>query len=246
MIGFIYETTNLITNKKYIGKRQTNWRKHEIDSYLGSSKLLIEDIKKYGKNNFSREIICTAESKKELVELEIYHLKTRDAVTRDDYYNLTIPRLSWADGWIQKREDPAVTKKRADAMRGVKRGKYNMTIKFRGMSEEKEAQIIQLHEQGMTPWMIQQRIKYNCESVKNFLKSKGLTPIKKRGKQLLWTKKQEKELLKLYEKGYSATQIGEYIGRTTDRVTSKLKELNVEIRDPNWYKHNGNYDIIIE
>ena len=99
MIGFIYETTNLITNQKYIGKRQTNWGKHKIDEYLGSSKLLLEDIIKYGKENFSRKIIDTAETKKELAKLEILHLRERDAVDRNDYYNLTIPRLSWSDGW---------------------------------------------------------------------------------------------------------------------------------------------------
>ena len=246
MIGFIYETTNLITNQKYIGKRQTNWGKHKIDEYLGSSKLLLEDIIKYGKENFSRKIIDTAETKKELAKLEILHLRERDAVDRNDYYNLTIPRLSWSDGWERRRQHPSSNKKRGDKMRGVKRDKYNMTVKFRNMTAERSAQIIELHEQGMTPWQIHIEVKYNSVSVGEFLKSKGFTPNKSRGKQLIWTKTQEEELIRLYKNGYSATQLANHTGRTVTRITDKLKELNMSIRDSNWYKSNRNTDIIIE
>ena len=49
---FIYITTNLITNEKYIGKHYGT----EDDSYLGSGKILQRAILKYGKENFKREI----------------------------------------------------------------------------------------------------------------------------------------------------------------------------------------------
>jgi len=248
MIGFIYETTNLITNQKYIGKRQTNWGKHKIDEYLGSSKLLREDIIKYGKENFLREIIDTAETKEELAELEVKYLKDRDVVRKDDYYNKSIPRTAWwKDGWHQRsKQSPELIEKRASKMRGVKRDKYNMTVKFRNMTAERSAQIIELHEQGMTPWQIQSEIKYNAVSVGEFLKSKGFTPNKSRGKQLIWTKTQEEELIRLYKSGYSSTQLANHTGRTVTRITDKLKELNMSIRDSNWYKSNRNTDIIIE
>ena len=54
MFGYIYKTTNLINGKIYIGKRQ----KQEFDKYyLGSGIYLKKAIEKYGKENFSCEII---------------------------------------------------------------------------------------------------------------------------------------------------------------------------------------------
>ena len=45
MFFIIYQTTNLINNKIYIGKHQTS---DLDDGYLGSGKLLLQAIKKYG------------------------------------------------------------------------------------------------------------------------------------------------------------------------------------------------------
>ena len=67
MYGFIYITTNLINGKKYIGQHKGDG----TDNYLGSGDRLIIAIKKYGKCNFKREILCFAESKEELDLLEI-------------------------------------------------------------------------------------------------------------------------------------------------------------------------------
>jgi len=76
--GFIYITTNMIDGKRYIGQKIFNkgW-----EVYLGSGKHFKRAIKKYGKENFSREIIAIAYSKEELDKLH-------NAVESDDYYNL--------------------------------------------------------------------------------------------------------------------------------------------------------------
>jgi DNA-binding Lrp family transcriptional regulator len=85
--GFVYETTNLINGKKYIGKcifsRKNNW-----ENYLGSGVYLKRAIKKYGKENFKREIIFLAIDKKELEEIEEFIIRFHDAVTSERYYNL--------------------------------------------------------------------------------------------------------------------------------------------------------------
>ena len=52
-MNFIYLTTNVINGKQYIGSHNGEIN----DSYLGSGKLLIKSIKKYGKENFKRIIL---------------------------------------------------------------------------------------------------------------------------------------------------------------------------------------------
>ena len=59
---FVYKTTNKITGQYYIGKHST---KRLNDSYLGSSKRLLQDIRKYGSANFHREILCMCSTAQE-------------------------------------------------------------------------------------------------------------------------------------------------------------------------------------
>ena len=78
--GFVYCITNVKTKKAYIGckqyfnyskgkkKRESNWK-----SYMGSSKYLIEDIKKLGKDNFKFVIIAEFKNKRSLRYYECYY-----------------------------------------------------------------------------------------------------------------------------------------------------------------------------
>ncbi len=61
---FIYKTTNIINNKFYLGMHSTN---DLHDNYLGSGTILKNSIKKYGKENFKKEILEFANSKDELI-----------------------------------------------------------------------------------------------------------------------------------------------------------------------------------
>lgn len=67
MYGFIYITTNLVNGKKYLGQRKYSkgW-----ESYLGSGVAFKKALKKYGKENFKREIIVEAETAEELNQFE--------------------------------------------------------------------------------------------------------------------------------------------------------------------------------
>lgn len=86
MFGIIYITTNLINNKKYIGKHKCD--SIEFDGYLGSGKALKNAIKKYGRKNFIREVLDTAKSLEELNDKEIYYIDKYDAMKNDNFYNI--------------------------------------------------------------------------------------------------------------------------------------------------------------
>ncbi len=65
---YLYKTTNLMNNKYYYGIHSTN---NLEDGYLGSGTYLKRSIRKYGKDNFKREIIKMFDTREELVQAEI-------------------------------------------------------------------------------------------------------------------------------------------------------------------------------
>jgi hypothetical protein len=80
----VYITTNLINGKKYIGKDKNNNPK-----YLGSGKAFKNAVKKYGRKNFQKEILCEAQDYKDMCELEIYYIAYYGADKSDLFYNIT-------------------------------------------------------------------------------------------------------------------------------------------------------------
>lgn len=110
VIGFVYCITNLLTNKKYIGKKlfhfsKTKYRvvtqkngtkkrkkiKSQIESdwqtYYGSSKELQADVEQQGAENFRRDILYLCKSKAEASYLEVYEQVKRGVLETDEYYN---------------------------------------------------------------------------------------------------------------------------------------------------------------
>ena len=86
---YVYETTNLINGKKYIGKRTCNCPIEE-DRYMGSGTLLKRAIKKYGIDNFKKEIIQICESSEMAYIYEKLYTIQVNAWSNEKYYNLKI------------------------------------------------------------------------------------------------------------------------------------------------------------
>ena len=55
----VYKTTNLLNGKYYIGKHKTTTPN---DYYLGSGLALKNAVKKYGKDQFVKKVICICET----------------------------------------------------------------------------------------------------------------------------------------------------------------------------------------
>jgi len=79
----IYQVTNLINDKTYIGKHQTM---KPNDSYYGSGVAIKNAIKKYGKKNFKKEILFIFDSEEEMNKKE-EELVTEEYFSRSDNYN---------------------------------------------------------------------------------------------------------------------------------------------------------------
>ena len=88
MFGYIYETTNLINGKKYIGQKKAE--NFLGNKYLGSGILILRAINKYGKENFQVKFIEECNSKEELNKREIYWINYYNAVENNNYYNKSI------------------------------------------------------------------------------------------------------------------------------------------------------------
>lgn len=86
MFYTIYKITNLLDGKIYIGKHQTN---DLNDGYMGSGKHILRAIKKYGIENFKKEIIFHASNEIEMNAKEA-ELVTEEFCLREDTYNLCV------------------------------------------------------------------------------------------------------------------------------------------------------------
>lgn len=81
----IYKTINKINGKIYVGQTTKG---EEVD-YIGSGNILKHAIKKYGRENFKREIICKCRSIKRLNEMEKYWIKKLKSQDKKIGYNIT-------------------------------------------------------------------------------------------------------------------------------------------------------------
>lgn len=86
--GYIYKITNLLNDKIYIGKsiRCDDWH---IKNYFGSGIVIQLALKKYGKDNFKKEILEFIEFEDEslLDERERYYISKYDSMNESIGYN---------------------------------------------------------------------------------------------------------------------------------------------------------------
>ena len=109
-VGFVYIITNIISGRKYIGKKLAKFSKTtykivklkngtkkkkkirgKIDSdwreYYGSSPALSKDIAELGSENFTREILFYCKSKSECSYIEAREQFNHKVLESNDWYN---------------------------------------------------------------------------------------------------------------------------------------------------------------
>ena len=102
--GFVYQLTEIHTNKKYIGKKNfwkpktlpiTKTRKRRVRTriesnwkeYYSSSNEVCQLVEQYGKERFKREILKLCKTKGEMSYYEAKLQFDHNVMFREDYYN---------------------------------------------------------------------------------------------------------------------------------------------------------------
>lgn len=80
--NFIYITTNILTNKQYVGSHSTN---NINDGYIGSGRYFLRAVKKIGKENFRREILQEYDDAISARSSEGYFIKLHDTLYPNGY-----------------------------------------------------------------------------------------------------------------------------------------------------------------
>jgi len=99
----IYKITNLLNDKYYIGKHMTN---NLNDGYMGSGKLIRRAIKKYGIDNFKKEILHVFDNVEDMNDKE-----AELVMISEETYNLT---KGGNGGWyhVNMNEELRISKNR--------------------------------------------------------------------------------------------------------------------------------------
>jgi len=220
--GFIYITINEINNMKYIGQKmfRKDWK-----YYMGSGIRLINVFKKYGKGNFSREIIAIAYSKEELNELEIEFIQNYNAVESKDYYNI-VGGGGVQTGFHHSKETknklsklkigehhPLFGKHHSEETRQKMRKPKNKYIRSESNAKFTDQQANEIREKYTTgkyfqyelaeEYSVTQTTICNIINFKGVYKSSSKKPKSKRKMCKLYTKFTDKQAIEIREKFYT-------------------------------------------
>lgn len=150
MNHYVYEITNLVNGKKYIGKRSYKSTIEE-DKYMGSGILISKAIKKYGKENFRKDILEICDSEELAFERERYWIKHYNAVESREFYNIK------DGGEGNTREDalrnlakltPEQIKERSRKLSIANKGKNNSMYGVKGKDNPVSKAIVMMDLEG--------------------------------------------------------------------------------------------------
>jgi hypothetical protein len=99
--GFVYIIENLTNGRRYIGrkyltkaayktvkgKRKKIRKVSDWETYWGSNKMLIEDVKTLGEVNFTRTIVMFGRNRSECSYWETHYIFSLGALLSDAFYN---------------------------------------------------------------------------------------------------------------------------------------------------------------
>ena len=212
-MGVVYLTTNNINNRKYIGVDSNNSK-----YYFGSGKSIKLALKKYGSENFSKEILEEDNDINYLFEREKYYINLYDAVNSKEFYNMA---EGGKGGGSTLVSEESKERHRIGSLKGLqiamekRKGKTYSEIYGNNADKEKEKRRLA----GLGKKYSEERIKKVSESLKGKIPwNKGL-----KNSQIPWNKGKEGYSLKIYILKISDEEI-EFRGRI--ELENYIKILN--------------------
>lgn len=148
MYGYIYKTTNNFNGKIYVGQRKyTMDYKNPKSIYLGSGLLLRKAIKKYGKENFTKEVLEKCKDIDSLNEKEIYWIEKLESRDHSKGYNITRGGKNGTGVLLNHPNKEDIIRRIAESNRG-KKGSCPMLGKFHSDETKKK---MSLKKIGISP-----------------------------------------------------------------------------------------------
>lgn len=179
LIMIIYKSTNLINAKIYIGQSMHNNR-----SYFGSGALIKKAVKKYGKQNFIKEVLQECNTIEELDLRERIWIKYYNSTNREIGYNLqlggnakhgcapeTREKLSLIN--IGKKHTEETKKKIGEHSKG---NKYSLGFKH---SDETKAKLREVRK----TWVMSEEGREKCRAANLGKKKPGVSEYNTRTKK---------------------------------------------------------------
>lgn len=192
MYHIVYQTTNLINGKIYVGKHSTE---NLNDGYLGSGLALEAAIKKYGRNNFKQVPLMLCETEDQAYRCE-EAIVTQEFVRREDTYNEVIGGAGWKLGRLATEE----TKAKLSKMRAGKKRKPH--------SEETKRKIGERSKGRRHSDETKQKLSAMSKGFRHSEETKQRMSIIQKGKQKRKLTEEEKRKMSEARKGKAKSDAG--------------------------------------
>ena len=150
-IVYNYITTNKVNGKQYVGMHSTD---NVDDGYLGTGLLILKAINKYGKENFTREILWKCVDLQEAFSNEAIYIKKYNTLSPNGYNisptgGLGVPgcfsdetKLKISKARKGKKQSEETIRKRVEKNKGQKRSdevKRKMGLIHKGLKHSDES-----------------------------------------------------------------------------------------------------------
>ena len=220
MNGYVYLTTNLVNNKKYVGSHKGP----VDDTYIGSGVILARATTKYGIRNFRKEVLEIVPDIDDLLIREDYWLDKLECAKKADFYNIS-PKAGGGN--------MCAAKSPYEIRQIVKRQKLtrnNRSLRKKALSIKK----MLLTRENWTPE--QKQLYKNRRAIASKLMYQNMPEYKKvaRIRKINKTKSNLPETIKKQRSATRSKMTAERWGKYTDEqkaaIFEKIKEKNRQYR----------------
>jgi group I intron endonuclease len=239
--GYIYLITNTLNGKIYIGQKASP---KVIERYYGSGRIITRAIKKYGIENFTREILCWKYSKKTLDKAEIDLINEYDSRNIKIGYNICIggkggqKGLKRSEETINKLKSRIVSEETRIKMSEVNKGNKN-SLGYKQSEEHKNKR-----SEAYKGKKLSEETRNKMKLTKNFLGHKHTEEAKKKISEAikkLWESEETRIKMSESAKGNKNSLGCKRTNETKKKISESQKGINFRMKLKRNYPRLKNY-----